>query len=445
MTRPKTWERFTLLAGQRRTATRVEKLRLPAIPGVVVLFCVVAVITASAQNVFFTTLVNFDGTNGSGPGSLIQASDGQLYGTTVVGGTSNNCTAMGCGTVVKITPAGALTTLYSFGGSDGANPQGLVQARDGNFYGTTSGGGAYNSGTVFRITSAGALTTLYSFCSQPNCADGSSPLALIQASDGSFYGMSQYGGSDACGTGTLGCGTLFKITPSGAFTTLYTFCSQTGCADGALPSAGLVQATDGNFYGLTSGGGNPGCAYGCGTVFQIGPAGTLTTLYDFCSEANCSDGDLPAAGLMQASNGNFYGTTCAGGASGVGTAFSISSSGSLTTLHSFNGGDGECPSAALVQASDGNFYGTTPAGGNHIYGTVFKMTTSGALTTLHNFCASGWPCTDGARPYGALVELTNGFFYGTTSQGGTVNDCDGTGCGTVFRMAAVRAYAIRRP
>ena len=151
--------------------------------------------------------------------------------------------------------------------SDGANPgAGLVQASDGNFYGTTGSGGAGNWGTVFKITPSGTLTTLYSFCSQTNCSDGANPWAgLVQATDGNFYGTARSGGNnnDDCVDST--CGTMFKITPSGTLTTLYSFCSQTNCSDGANPGAGVVQATDGNFYGTTGYAG----AYGGGTVFRL--------------------------------------------------------------------------------------------------------------------------------------------------------------------------------
>ena len=267
---------------------------------------------------------------------------------------------------------------------------GLVQASDGNFYGTTTLGGSSGDcsypdvggcGTVFKLTPSGTLTTLYSFCSQPNCADGGWPDGgLVQATDGNFYGTTSRGGvsSNCPGPYVSGCGTVFKITPSGTLTTVYSF----NYTDGSEPWAGLVQGTDGSFYGTTEWGGT----YGHGTVFKITPDGTLTTLHSF----NYADGSSPLGALVQATDGNFYGTTEEGGAAGPGTVFRITPSGALTTLRSFDGSDGEYPNG-LVQASDGNFYGTTGGGGANCSpygcGTVFKITLSGTLTTLYSFCA----------------------------------------------------------
>ncbi len=296
--------------------------------------------------------------------------DGNFYGTTSRGGASGNCPGpyvSGCGTVFKITPSGILTTLHSFNYTDGSEPwAGLVQASDGNFYGTTEWGGAYGAGTVFEVATAGTLTTLHTF----DGTDGYSPLgALVEATDGNFYGTTMEGGAN-------GSGTVFRITPSGTLTTLYSFCSQTNCSDGYWPYAGLVQASDGNFYGTTGSGG----AFGhYGTVFKITPSGAMTTLYSFCAQIGCPDGEYPGAELVQAADGNLYGTTQSGGTNqncdpyGCGTVFKISPSGTLTTLHSFNNADGSYPYAGLVQARDGNFYGTTLTGGADGDGTVFRL------------------------------------------------------------------------
>ena len=380
----------------------------------------------------FTTLANFDGSNGSRPvAGVVQGIDGSFYGTASYGGTNNS------GTVFKVTPAGKLITLYRFcaqpGCTDGANPYAsLVQVTNGNFYGTTQYGGANNSGTVFKITPAGKLTTLYSFCAQSNCTDGLQPSAsLIQATNGNFYGTTQYGGA-------IGGGTVFKITPTGTLTTLYSFCGE-NCTDGYRAYAGLVQATDGNVYGTTMwGGGNDGFGYcfdyGCGTVFKITPTGTLAKIYSFCVSQtdNCSDGAMPLVGLVQATDGNFYGTTGSGGApNGVGTVFKITPTGTLTTLYSFCAQwpctDGVEPNTSLVQATDGNFYGTTFVGGANNSGTAFKITPQGSLTTPYSFCGQS-ACTDGAGPVG-LVQATDGNFYGTTESGGANND------GTVFELS----------
>ena len=320
-----------------------------------------------------TTLYSFCSqgtcTDGEEPfGALVQATNGSLYGTTPLGGAND------AGTVFKITPGGTLTTLHSFsGGADGGDPvAALVQATNGYLYGTTQVGGAIGAGgTVFRMTPKGALTTLYNFCSQgayPDCTDGSDPNTLVQATNGDLYGTTQDGGANRYGT-------VFKITPGGTLTTLYSFCSQSGCTDGYQPLAALVQATDGDFYGTTSVGG----ANGYGTVFKMTPGGTLTTLYSFCSQSGCTDGACPYAGLVQATDGNLYGTTYGVGGSGS-TVFKITPSGTLTTLYSFSSQGftgGAYPYAGLVQDTNGKFYGTAYYGGastNCINcGTVFSL------------------------------------------------------------------------
>ncbi len=286
-----------------------------------------------------TTLHSFSPLMASGPtGGLVEGSDGNFYGTTPQGGTHP-----GAGTVFVISASGSFSVLHNFDTTDGAGPYaGLVQGTDGNFYGTTISGGPNGYGTVFKITPAGALTTLYSFSS----GDGASPFgALILGTDGNFYGTTYGGGHNANCDGLDACGTVFKITPAGVLTTLYNFCNQTNCTDGARPYAGLVQAGDGNFYGTTWQGGTncvPGLNGGCGTVFKITPDGTFTSLYSFCTQANCTDGKNPFYGsLVQASDGNLYGTTWLGGtetrcSSGCGTIFRITTGGSFTTVHSFN-------------------------------------------------------------------------------------------------------------
>ncbi len=237
---------------------------------------------------------------------LLQAADKNFYGTTLDGGTK------GYGTVFAITSAGTLTTLHSFRYSDGASPvAGLIQAKNGNFYGTTLYGGAHGAGTVFEISAAGKLKTLHSFGA---AGDGANPYAaLVQAADGTFYGTTYSGGAH-------GQGTVFAITAAGKMTTLYSFCSAKKCSDGAAPYAGVIQATDGDFYGTTSQGG----ASNRGTVFAISAAGKLTSLHSFCLKKNCVDGADPSGGLIQATNGIFYGTTTEGGANQDGTVFSLS-------------------------------------------------------------------------------------------------------------------------
>jgi uncharacterized repeat protein (TIGR03803 family) len=416
----------TFAAARGRKGDSVGKLRLSTVACAVFVFCVAAVIASPAQTV--KTLVNFDGANGSGAlfMSPVQGTDGNFYGTTSNGGTSRACYPFGCGTVFKITAEGKLTTLHSFDNTDGANPwAGLVQARNGDFYGTTTGSGANDYGTVFKITPGGKLTSLYSFCSLPNCTDGLNPAStLVQATDGDFYGAtSAYYGN--------GLGTVFKITPGGKLTTLHSFCSEPNCTDGRFPVGGLVQATNGDLYGTTAAVG----AIGCGTVFRMSLSGKLTTLHSF----DGTDGCGPYATLVQANDGDFYGITIGGGANEYGTVFKITPGGKLTSLYSFcslpNCTDGYYPWAGLVQATDRNFYGTTYGGGANDYGTVFSISRKGRLTTLHSFDNK-----DGTQPVGGLLQATNGNFYGATPVGGAHD------YGTAFRLSVgLGPFVTTRP
>jgi uncharacterized repeat protein (TIGR03803 family) len=362
-------------------------------------------VAITATNITPYILYAFGGPDGATPeAGLIQGTDGSLYGTTSQGGANDT------GTVFRITTAGALTTLYSFtGGADGATPEAnLIQGANGNFYGTTFLGGTNAVGTIFQITSNGVFTTLHSFMG----ADGSYPLAgLIQGSNGNFYGTTSAGGAN-------GTGTVFQVTSAGTLTTLYNF---TGGADGATPKAGLVQGTDGNFYGTTFLGGTNND----GTVFLITPAGALTTLYQFNFRV---DGRNPKAALVQGLDGSFYGTTETNGARGVGMLFSItsvSSTGVFSLVFGFGGTDGKYPQSALIQGQDGYFYGTTTFGGFN-YGSVFQVSSNGLFTTLYNFIGG----TDGGIPYAGLVQGSDGYFYGTTGYGGLNLH------GTVFRISA---------
>ena len=350
-----------------------------------------------------TTLYSFSGgSDGGNPyAGLITGTDGNLYGTTESGTNS-------AGTVYEITTSGSLTTLHTFtSGSDGGSPYaGLAEtsSTDGNFYGTTETGGTGGDGTVFQITSSGSLTTLYSF-SGTNGAN--SYAGLVTGSDGQLYGTTSKGGT--------GDGTVFKITTSGSFTLLHAFA---GGSDGGSPYAGLATGTDGNLYGTTAASGTGGY----GTVYRITTSGSLATVYSFSGGA---DGGNPYGVLIQGANGNFYGTTESGG-SGYGTVFQITTSGSLMTLHTFTGGnDGGNPHAGLILGSDGNFYGTTETDGSNYYGTVFQITTSGSLTTVHTFAGG----SDGANPYAALYQPKGGTnIYGTTETDGS------NGQGTVFQI-----------
>jgi uncharacterized repeat protein (TIGR03803 family) len=396
------------------------------------------------EGISFNTLINLDGgADGGNPaGSLVQGLDGNLYGTTWDGGANQG------GTLFKISPSGNLTTIYNFCSqancADGGSPAGPpVLGTDGNFYGITQSGGTASSGTAFKITPDGTtLTVLHNWCSESNCADGfyavtPQPGSFMPAPDGNFYGTNDSGCPAACG------GTVFKLTPRGTLTTLYTFCSQTNCTDGQYPEGGLTRASNGNFYGTTSNGG----ANGKGTVFKITPAGQLTTLYNFCSQGGlnlCTDGALPFGPVIQANDGNLYGTTTYGGANAnsaaclgegggggnCGTVFKITPSGTLTTIYNFcalaNCADGASPGFSLLQASDGNFYGSTI--GNSQYGiTLFSLTPTGNLITLYTFN------TVFQEPE-ALFQATNGTFYGVTFEGGNNDTCGGLFCGIAFSL-----------
>jgi uncharacterized repeat protein (TIGR03803 family) len=363
----------------------------------------------------YTTLFLF-GRGGSPRGTLVEGRDGNLYGTTYgYGGRTN-------GIIFKITPSGTFTALHSGGGTFQA---GLTLGTDGNFYGTSIAGGTSGEGYVFKITPSGTLTALYSFGPPPN--GGRLAEKLVQASDGNFYGTTLQGG-------TNGGGMVFRITPSGAETTIYNFCAQSNCTDGTAP-LGLIQGTDGNLYGVTGGGGTAG---GYGTIFKMTTAGRLTTLHSFDLTdgagpeglVQASDGNFYGT----TNSGGFSNSNCGGGnvPGTCGTVFKMTPAGALTTLHLFNNTDGSNPGAAPIQASDGNLYGTTAGGGTPGSGTIYKITTTGTLTTVYNLDPSNG---DGAFPAG-LVQHTNGTFYGPTIRGGKIvyHFCPAW-CGTLFSLS----------
>ncbi len=359
-----------------------------------ILVLVVAAVTATATAQTYTDLYNFDGLHGSYPSYpslLTQGRDGSLYGTIASGG------SFGLGVVFKITPNGTLTVLYNFdGGVNGGNPtSGLTLGTDGNFYGTTGGGSTY--GTIFRITKSGSLTTLYTF------TVGGNPWAPpIQGADGNLYGV----------TASF---TVYKITPSGTFTVL-----------GSLPGvslSSLVQGTDGNFYGATTYGGSDGD----GTVFKVTPRGTVSIVYNF----DVTHGQFPFAPLIQGTDGNFYGTTWLGGTNDVrgntaGVVFKLTPQGAITVLHDFADpnypNDGFYTFAGLIQASDGNFYGVT-ADGFESMGVIFRINSDGAYSVLYDFDSA-----HGQQPFSTPIQHTNGRIYGLADSGGTL------GYGVVYRF-----------
>jgi uncharacterized repeat protein (TIGR03803 family) len=372
-------------------------IALKAICATCVIFTA-GVVSSTAQT--FTTLVDFTPGDGAPPfSSLIQGRDGNFYGTAATGGVNDQ------GTVFRITPAGTLAAIHSFCGQancmDGSYPTGaLVLGVDGSLYGTSQAGGANGLGTVFRIVPKGAFSVVHSF----DGADGSFPVAgLLLASDGSFYGTTSGGGTgNACG----GCGTVFRVTATGALTVSHSF----GGADGAFPEAPLVMGNDGNLYGTTVEGGVSSSGCYCGTVFRITSDNKFTSLHSF----DVADGSRLVAPVVEATNGVFYGTTEEGGTGGVGTIFKISSLGAFATVHAFDETDGGGSDSGLVQGTDGKLYGESPDAGDGI-GNIFSLALPRMLATVDLFPAQ----SQGGGNTG-LVQSTDGKFYGTYGDPGAV-------------------------
>jgi len=386
-----------------------------------------------------TRLHSFTGADGRRPyAPLLEGSDGGFYGATHAGGVND------LGTVFRVESSGAFTSLHDFTGPDGSTPNALIEF-DGDFLGTTFGGGENDQGTVFRMDPAGSVTTVHSFA----VTDGSLPsAALLLASDGNFYGTTSNGGEG-------GYGTVFRMDSSGVVTTHHAFTA----VGAAAPDSALIEAAGGNLYGTTVTSAAPKPYYGPGTAYRVGFDGSYAMLHVFSAPAAVTEmenGDLlvttsatvermtplgdvttihrfpppegsePQTALIQASDGDLYGTAPFGGAGGAGTAFRLNADGSVTTLHDFSYAslaDGVYPYAGLIQATDGLFYGVTGAGGDTEGGTIYRMDSSGNLTTLHNFI----PADDGRYPL-TLLQAADGDFYGITYDGGDHN------FGTLFRM-----------
>jgi uncharacterized repeat protein (TIGR03803 family) len=334
---------------------------------------------------------------------------GDFYGTTSSGGPAN------FGTVFQITSAGVFKQLYSFCTQaecpDGATPgKYLAHGPDGDIYGVaTRDGGPQTAGNIFKLSTVGKFATVHTFCSEKNCADGSGPVGVIFDKAGNLYGTTTAGGQYRYGT-------LFKISASGSFVKLHDFCAEDGCTDGFQPGA-LLLGRDGDLYGTTGNGG----AHQAGTVYRITRSGKYTQLYSFCAVAKCTDGAQPTQTLVEGKDGNFYGITQLGGAHVQGTVFQITPAGKLTTLYSFCAqpycDDGSDPADGLALAADGSFFGVSSGGGDYYNGVLFNITAGGKYTVVHHFC-SLHGCFDGAAPTAAPTLGQDKNLYGATTAGG---------------------------
>ncbi len=349
--------------------------------------------TAPAQTV--KTVYSFGSVAGDGStpyGELFSGSDGYLYGTTSAGGSA------GSGTAFKMTVAGVETILHHFGTAtnEPKEPESAFILVNGTFYGTSVMGGLHNAGTIYSMTNAGVVANIFSFTVSGGGGNAYPDSPVLLGTDNNFYGVNN--------------DSVFGVTPAGVETVLFTFSKS---SDG-LTVEGVIQGKDGNFYGTTLDGGTKGL----GTVFKLTPAKVKTILHSFGTASG--DGSNPTAPLIQATDGNFYGTTNE-------TVFKITPQGALTTLYINppTGIVGIQPRAPLFQASDGNFYGTTFDDDTNDYGAVFKITPSGVYTLLYVF---GTKTNDGRSPSGGLVAGADGNLYGTTTKGGA------KGLGTVFQL-----------
>jgi uncharacterized repeat protein (TIGR03803 family) len=356
------------------------------------------------------------------------------------GPASSNWLIAFCLLSLVLARAQTFEVLHTFNGLDGGYPMGVL-AKDeaGNLYGTASAGGTgkcgkYRCGTAFMLNKAGKLVGTYSF----GGSNGMEPVAgLLRDAKGNFYGTTVFGG-DTNASCQQGCGTAFKLSPTGKETVLHKF---TGSPDGWLPQSLLVEDAAGNLYGTTVQGG----PNGFGTVFKIATTGEETVLYSFTGD---SDGCFPYPGVILDASGNLYGVTSDGGSgfgnSGYGVVFKVDTAGNETVLHTFGGADGANPSSTLIFDSQGNLYGTTQNGGSSEgcgfsgCGTIFELSPQqdGSWTegVLYSFCSLP-ECADGERPLaGPLAQDGAGNLYGTTIFGGqSTNQCNGS-CGVVFKL-----------
>lgn len=371
---------------------------------------------AASETVLYSFCSQTNCTDGANPlATLVADAAGNFYGTTYDGGATND------GEVFKLAPDGTLTVLHSFAGTDGAFPYaGVIMDSGGNLYGTTAEGGN-GFGTVFKLASDGTFSTLYGF----HNSDGAEPLAgLLMDAGGNLYGTTAEDNQVGRGGGVV-----FEIAEDGTEKQLYSFCSQSGCSDGAVPYAPLIMDSSGNLYGTAAEGGivTGSCNLGCGTVFEITSGGKEKTLHTFLDE---QDGAAPLGGLAFGTGKSLIGVTSSGGSHDDGTVFKVSRKASFRGLHEFGGkGDAQLPYAALIPDGGGGFYGTACIGGASKKGAVFNISSTGAETVVYSFLGG----SDGRCPAGSLLQV-NGTLYGTTLRGGGNGCTQGYGCGTVFAI-----------
>jgi uncharacterized repeat protein (TIGR03803 family) len=385
---------------------------------IIVLVTAAAAQPAAAQTL--KTLHQFDTeTSGEGAiphGTLLRDAAGNLYGTTLAGGS-------GDGTVFKIDSTGKETILFTFDLSvSGSSPDTpLLQDQAGNLYGVVQEGGPRGGGLVYKLSPQGKQTILHAFQLGPKDSPVVPTGGLFMDKSGNLFGTTFSGGK--CSSG---CGTIFRLDPAGKLRLLYKF---TGGSDGSEPFGPLVQDAKGNLYGVARAGGNLSCpdpdfpGDGCGTVFKLAKNGALTVLHTF---AGGRDGSIPQGGLAMDATGNLYGVTGVGGSHEFGTAFKISHDGKYTILHRFLRKDGTKPNGGLVLDATGNLFGTANFNGGHNLGSVFQLSLDGVLTVLHRFRG----VSDGGIPSAGLIRDAAGHLYGTT----TMNVSNQRIQGTVFEI-----------
>lgn len=392
---------------------------------------------AAATHAFQVLHTFEDGRDGADPAAGLLLVNGTAYGTTRSGGIRKYAVYNPAGTIFKISADGRYTVVYRFAPhlplGQRAYPDGaLMTDSAGNFYGTTNEGGPMYKGTVFKRSARGRVTTLHTFTG--GTGDGEFPFAgVLRDGAGNLYGTTEAGGGTGCND--AGCGTVFEIDAKNRESVVYAFA---GGSDGCVPYGGLVRDRHGNLYGTTTECGSTSCpiGYSCGIVFKIGPNGHETILHRFTDFAG---GLSPDGTLLLGSDGMLYGTADAGGSLDAdgGLVFKIDKHGHETTLYAFSGdSDGANPFGGLIQDAAGNLYGTTSNGGGHACndnngcGTLFEIDPSGKEIVLYRFKGK----RDGMDPMASLAIDSSGYLYGTTEYGGDDRCNNGLGCGVAFKF-----------